>query len=234
MSIERFNFADAQQLDVALVAGVVALLQADIEQHGRAILVVSGGRTPTGFLQLLSRQTLDWRRVTVTLADERWVDAEHADSNEKLIRQNLLLNNADAATFIGLKNSAATATLGQAMASQTLARLGRFTVVILGMGEDGHTASLFPGSADLPSGLNMESGLACIAITPEHAAYQRISLTLPRLLNSRRIILHFSGASKLKVLASALAGDDVLAMPVRAILKQQQTPLAIYASPTLK
>jgi len=231
MSIERLNFADTEQLDAALVAEVVALLQADIEQRGRAILLVSGGRTPIGFFQLLSRQTLNWQQVTLTLADERWVDVEHADSNERLIRQNLLVNNASAAAFISLKNSAATAALGQAMASQTLAELGRFTVVILGMGEDGHTASLFPGSAELSRGLDMKSGLACIAVTPAHAAHQRISLTLPRLLDSRRIILHISGESKLKVLEAALAGDDVLALPVRAILKQVQTPLTIFASP---
>jgi len=231
MSIERVNFSNPEQLDVALVTEVVALLNADIERSGHAILVVSGGRTPMGFFQLLSRQTLNWQQITVTLADERWVDAEHKDSNEKLVRENLLVNNASVADFIGLKNSAATAAMGEALASQTLAELGQFTVVILGMGDDGHTASLFPGAAELARGLDLTSGLACIAVTPVHAAHQRISLTLSRLLNSRRIILHISGEGKLKVLEAALAGDDELALPVRAILRQQQTPLAIYASP---
>ncbi len=231
MIIERVNFADTEQLDIALVAEVLALLNAGIEQNGHAILVVSGGRTPIGFFQLLSRQTLDWQQVTVTLADERWVDAEHTDSNEKLVRENLLVNHARAAHFVALKNSAATAAMGQAQASQALAEAGQFTVVILGMGDDGHTASLFPEAAELAHGLDMNSGLVCIAVTPVHAAHQRISLTLPRLLNSRKIILHISGDAKLKVLESALTGDDELAMPVRAILKQQLTPLAIYAAP---
>lgn len=231
MSIERLEFVDSTQLDDALVTEVASLLNADIKRYGRAILVVSGGRTPAGFFQLLSRQPLNWHQVTVTLADERWVNAEHDDSNEKLVRETLLVNHASAADFIALRNPAATATTGEALASQTLARLDKFTVVILGMGDDGHTASLFPGADDLQRGLDMTSGLACVALTPLHAAHPRISLTLPRLLNSRRIILHITGATKLKVMHSALTGDNELALPVRAILQQQQTPVAIYAAP---
>ena len=232
--LEQYEFITADLLDQALVADVVATLAADIKRQGSAILVVSGGRTPLGFLQLLSHQSLDWSKVTVTLADERWVGSENADSNEKLVRDNLLVNAASAAKFVGLKNAAPTAAEGETAASELLGSLGKFSVVILGMGEDGHTASLFPSAANLARGLDLDSGQACIAMTPLHAPYERLSLTLSRLLASGRIILHLAGEKKRRVLATALAGDDVQALPVRAILRQEQTPVSIYITPDLR
>jgi len=231
---DQREFASVELLDEALVADVAATLAADLKQQGSAILVVSGGRTPLGFMQLLSRQTLAWSKVTVTLADERWVDADDADSNEKLVRDNLLVNAASAANFVGLKNAALTAAEGETVASELLGSLGKFSVVILGMGEDGHTASLFPGAANLARGLELNSGQACIAMTPLHAPHERMSLTLTRLLASRRIILHLCGEKKRRVLTAALAGDDVQALPVRAILRQEQTPVSIYFTPDLR
>ena len=229
--LTQLDFVSAESLDVALVADVVTALGADIERQGSAILVVSGGRTPVGFMQRLSRQSLAWQQVTVTLADERWVGADDADSNEKLVRDHLLVNAASVAGFVGLKNAAATAAEGEVVANDSLGKLGKFSVVILGMGEDGHTASLFPGAANLARGLDMTSGRACVAMTPLHAPRERMSLTLPRLLASSKIFLHLCGEGKRQVMVEALAGNDVLALPVRAMLMQQQTPVTVYISP---
>jgi len=229
--LTQLDFVSAESLDGALVADVVTALGADIERQGSAILVVSGGRTPVGFMQRLSRQSLAWQQVTVTLADERWVGADEADSNEKLVRDHLLVNAASVAGFVGLKNAAATAAEGEVVANDSLGKLGKFSVVILGMGEDGHTASLFPGAANLARGLDMTSGRACVAMTPLHAPRERMSLTLPRLLASSKIFLHLCGEGKRQVMVEALAGDDVLALPVRAMLMQQQTPVTVYISP---
>jgi 6-phosphogluconolactonase len=226
--VELVEFENTSALDIELSAKVAKLLIADIADTGSASLVVSGGRTPMGFFHLLSQQMLDWSKVSITLADDRWVDADHADSNEKLVRANLLINEAHQATFIGLKNSAADAIVGEPEAEQALAAVGKFTVLILGMGDDGHTASLFPGADALALGLDMDSGRTCIGVTPTAAPHQRISMTLPRLLDSQQIIIHISGAGKQQVLEQAQAGDDVEALPIRAILKQQQAPLAIY------
>jgi len=225
---EMLEFENASALDIALSEKVSGLLEASIETQGSASLVVSGGRTPMGFFHLLSQQVLDWSKVTVLLADERWVDADHADSNEKLVRENLLINEASQANYLALKNSADQAVDGEAECAQALAGLGAFTVVILGMGDDGHTASLFPGSDALAAGLDMDSGRDCIAVTPLHAPHQRMSLTLPRLLNSQQIVIHISGASKQQVLDQAESGDDVMELPIRSILQQQQAPLSIY------
>ena len=207
---------------------MAALLAADIQARGKASLVVSGGRTPMGFFHLLSQQLLDWSSVTVTLADERWVDADHQDSNEKLVRKNLLINEAHQAQFSSLTSAAENAVDAESECEQALASADKFTVVILGMGDDGHTASLFPGTEALALGLDMNSGRTAIAVTPTAAPHQRMSMTLPRLLNAGQVIIHISGSSKQDVLLAAQNGDNAAELPIRAILGQQVAPLSVY------
>ena len=226
--MDLFEFENTSAQDAELVSKVVDLLSMAIEQHGSASLVVSGGRTPKGFFHLLSQEFLDWSKVTVTLADERWVDADHKDSNEKLVQENLLINEACVARFVALKNSATSAQVGETSIDQDLSAIGRFTLVILGMGDDGHTASLFPGSEVLNIGLDMESGRQCLAVQPLDAPHERMSMTLPRLLDSEQIIVHISGENKGKVLAMADAGDDRFELPIRAVLQQTITPVSVY------
>ena len=222
------EFENTSALDIELAEKVAALLAADIQARGKASLVVSGGRTPMGFFHLLSQQLLDWSSVTVTLADERWVDADHQDSNEKLVRENLLINEAHQAQFISLKSAAENAVDAESECEQALASAGQFTVVILGMGDDGHTASLFPGTEALALGLDMDSGRTAIAVTPTAAPHQRMSMTLPRLLNAGQVIIHISGFSKQDVLLAAQNGDNAAELPIRAILGQQVAPLSVY------
>jgi len=222
------EFENTSALDIELAEKVAALLAADIQARGKASLVVSGGRTPMGFFHLLSQQLLDWSSVTVTLADERWVDADHQDSNEKLVRENLLINEAHQAQFISLKSAAENAVDAESECEQALASAGQFTVVILGMGDDGHTASLFPGTEALALGLDMNSGRTAIAVTPTAAPHQRMSMTLPRLLNAGQVIIHISGSSKQDVLLAAQNGDNAAELPIRAILDQQVAPLSVY------
>ncbi|MDA9574548.1 6-phosphogluconolactonase [Porticoccaceae bacterium] len=222
------EFENTSALDIELAEKVAALLAADIQARGKASLVVSGGRTPMGFFHLLSQQLLDWSSVTVTLADERWVDADHQDSNEKLVRENLLINEAHQAQFISLKSAAENAVDAESECEQALASAGQFTVVILGMGDDGHTASLFPGTEALALGLDMDSGRTAIAVTPTAAPHQRMSMTLPRLLNTGQVIIHISGSSKQDVLLAAQNGDNAAELPIRAILGQQVAPLSVY------
>lgn len=222
------EFENTSALDIELAEKVAALLAADIQARGKASLVVSGGRTPMGFFHLLSQQLLGWSSVTVTLADERWVDADHQDSNEKLVRENLLINEAHQAQFISLKSAAENAVDAESECEQALASAGQFTVVILGMGDDGHTASLFPGTEALALGLDMNSGRTAIAVTPTAAPHQRMSMTLPRLLNAGQVIIHISGSSKQDVLLAAQNGDNAAELPIRAILGQQVAPLSVY------
>ena len=166
--------------------------------------------------------------VTILLADERWVDADHQDSNEKLVRENLLINEAAKARFVSLKAAPTNAQEGESEIEHRLAGAPRFAVVILGMGDDGHTASLFPEAEALQAGLDLNSGRACLAVQPLHAPHQRISMTLPRLLNCEQLIVHISGENKHRVLEAAMAGSDVTELPIRAVLQQHNPAPTVY------
>ncbi|EIC86029.1 6-phosphogluconolactonase [Serratia sp. M24T3] len=215
------------------LAGKLAdALRQGIAERGQATLIVSGGRTPLELFRQLSRQELDWGRVTITLADERWVASDNGSSNEKMVRNSLLQSEVAKATFIALKNDALTALEGEARAEQALTALQLpADVTLLGMGVDGHIASLFPGSASLPRALDLQSTKRCIAITPITAPIERMTLTLPVLLDSRRIYLLLAGESKREAYERADKGTDQNEMPVRALLHQQQTPVEVYWTP---
>ena len=139
------EFENTSALDAELVSKVVDLLTMAIDQHGYASLVVSGGRTPKGFFHLLSQEFLDWSKVTVTLADERWVPEGDSNSNTALIKAWLLQNEASDATFYPIYTGEKTAYEGQQHCQQELSSMHfPLDVLVLGMGNDGHTASLFP------------------------------------------------------------------------------------------
>ena len=144
------DFDDRPALDSALASHIAGLLAADIEQRGKASLAVSGGSTPKGMFAALSRQHLPWNQVWITLVDERWVEADSPDSNEKLVRENLLQNAAAEANFIGLKGSGADAATGLAEVTARMEALPLpLSCAVLGMGGDGHTASWFPRARNL-------------------------------------------------------------------------------------
>lgn len=228
----EFVFQDQETLVAELAERVIRALQKSIACHGWASLAVSGGSTPQPLFTKLSQQDISWQDVVITLVDERWVDPTDSASNEQLVRQDLLQDQAAAATFIGLKNIFPTAAEGQAQCAQDLGKVPRpFTVLILGMGNDGHTASLFPGSAQLVAATDMNSGTVCMATTPAHAPHERMTLTLPTLLDADEVILHIHGLEKKAVLAKAQEKGLAEDMPIRFLLWQQKTPVAVYWSP---
>lgn len=226
------EFNDPSSLAASLAATVAELLRTGIRKRGGASLAVSGGSTPVPFFAALSEQELDWQQVTITLADERWVDPAETDSNEHLVRRHLLQNRAAAARFVGLKTAAPTAVQGEKECEARLAPVPRpFDVLVLGMGNDGHTASLFPQAERLGEALSPDSGQLCLAITPPAAPHERMTLTLPALLHSRQIILHIVGPEKRAVYEQAMADGPVASMPIRAVLKQESTPVAVFWCP---
>ncbi len=132
-----------------LANDVAEQLRAAISARGEATLVVSGGRSPVAFFQNLAKQGLDWSKVTVSLADERWVPVEHVDSNAGLLKKYLLQGPAAKAKFLSLYSAAANLEDAAEQADRLLAELPAIDVLVLGMGDDGHTASLFPNSPNL-------------------------------------------------------------------------------------
>ena len=226
------KFADSESLSRALSGQIAENLQSAIAARGLASLVVSGGKSPTRLFELLRDAALDWSRVCVALADERWVDPADAGSNERLVREVLLQDAAAAARFIGLKNAAPTPDLGAVSAWETFARVPRpFDAVVLGMGDDGHTASLFPRSPNLLSALNPAAVAGCVGMWSPVAPHPRLSLNLSALLDSRRVTLLITGAEKWRTFTAASAAGPIQDMPVRAVLRQQRTPVEVMWSP---
>jgi 6-phosphogluconolactonase len=230
--LEAKRFPDADALARVLASEVAAHLAQGYEARGMATLVVSGGRSPVGFFEELRAQALDWRRVTIALADERWVEPTDPGSNEHLVREVLLSGNAAVAGFVGLKNGAPSPELGAAAAWEALSRLPRpFDVTILGMGIDGHTASLFPGSPGLAGALEADAAPACVAMSSPKPPYARLSLNLSALLDSRRITVLIFGEAKLRTYEKASGAGPAEEMPVRAVLRQQRVPAQIVWAP---
>jgi len=226
------RYADMETLARELAADIAGSLTAAIGARGLASLVVSGGRSPVRLFEILRTQPLDWDHVCVALADERWVPPDDAASNERLVRDVLLKERAASARFLGLKNGAPTPDLGAVSAWETFARVPRpFDAVILGMGDDGHTASLFPGSPNLPRALNPAAVAGCVGMWAPVAPQARLSLNLTALLDSRRIVLLITGESKWRTFAAAGAPGTVEEMPIRAVLRQARTPVDVVWSP---
>ena len=226
-----FSATDPELLAGSLATAVAALLRQALAAREQASLVVSGGTTPGPFFIKLRQKDLAWERVVITLADERWLAPEYEASNERLVRSLLLRDKAGQATFIPLKNRAVTAMAGEEECCRVLARIPRpFDVVVLGMGLDGHTASLLPGSPRLAEALDPDTRQDCMAIPPVPGQHERMTLTLPALLHARQIFLHCTGRKKKQVMLEALTDGPVALLPVRAILRQQQTPVHIYWS----
>jgi 6-phosphogluconolactonase len=215
-----------------LASGIAAHLAPAIDLRGQASLIVSGGRSPIALFERLRVQTLAWDRVCIGLADERWVEPTHPDSNERLVREVLLKEKAFAARFLGLKNAAPSPDLGAVAAWETFARVPRpFDMTLLGMGDDGHTASLFPGSPNLRTALNPAAAAGCVGMRAPSAPQARLSLNLSALLDSRRIAILIQGDGKLRTYEAALGAGPVEDMPVRAVLRQQRTPVEVFWAP---
>ncbi|MBJ9976103.1 6-phosphogluconolactonase [Pseudomonas sp. S75] len=219
---------DSKRLAATLAADVAERLRAALAEKGRACLVVSGGRSPVVFLEQLSAQVLDWSQVTVSLADERWVPVEHADSNAGLLARHLLKGPAAKARLLGLYQRAETLEAAAQAADQALADLPPIDVLVLGMGDDGHTASLFPGSPNLAEGLDPESTRRCLAMLAPSVPHQRLSMSRALLSSAAFTALSVQGPGKLAALRAALAADDATQMPIRAFLHD---PLDLYWCP---
>lgn len=232
--VKEHLYNDRQILFSSVANRCASQLTRGIEKQGRASFVVPGGTTPAPVFQELSNMSLLWNNIFVAPSDERWVAANHEQSNQRLIEQELLVNYAASARLMPLKNDAETPAQGEAIAARTINELEQpFDVTLLGMGADGHFASLFPGCPQLERALDVNQSNKCIGIDargcPVAGDYtQRMSLTLSALLNSKLIILLITGQQKLDVIRQAEANGNPLEQPVTALLKQNQTPLEIY------
>ncbi|QHG66743.1 6-phosphogluconolactonase [Pseudomonas putida] len=227
-AVQVHELADAKALAATLAHDVAERLRAAIAAKGQACVVLSGGRSPVPFLEKLAGEQLDWAKVTVSLADERWVPVEHADSNAGLLARHLLKGAAGKARFVGLYQQAGNLDAAADGADQALAELPPIDALVLGMGDDGHTASLFPGSPKLAEALAPNSTRRCLPMLAPSVPHQRLTMTRSLLASAAFIALSVQGPGKLATLRAALAGNDLSEMPIRAFLLD---PLDIYWCP---
>jgi len=227
----RRTFGDKDELALALADAVAANLNAGIASRGGAAIAVSGGSTPARFFRALSQRTdVDWAKVTVTLVDERWVDESSDRSNARLVKANLLQGPAAAAAFVPLwQGGTEPDAAGIARANTAIAAIPVLDAVILGMGNDGHTASFFPGGDTLAEALTGDGPV--LSIRAPGAGEPRVTLTLRRLLAAEALYLHIEGNEKAEVLDKALGDGDVADMPVRAVLRQDLRPVTVFWCP---
>jgi 6-phosphogluconolactonase len=212
--VEAFETAEAAA--EAACAAIAERLRAAIVDRGAAHLCVTGGSSPGAVYDRLKDLDLDWSHVSVTLSDERWVDENSPDSNARLVRDRLLQGRAAAATFVNLKGDETDPVHGAWVADLKVAPLEPFDAVLLGMGEDGHICSLFPGNPVLEQGLN-PAGARLVLHTPaaEPAPPQdRVTLTLPALIYAGLILVLTSGEKKRAILERD--GDEPVHHLIRA------------------
>lgn len=220
-------FPSSEALAEALADDVANVLRQALKTRERASLAVSGGSTPGRFFDALSQKHLDWANVVVTLVDERFVPPSSDRSNERLVRERLLTNEARLARFMPLYSATGSVEAAAAQAEAGLALVGQpLDAAVLGMGTDGHTASFFPDAENLMTLLDPESRALVEPVHAETAGEPRLTLSLARLLEARFLALHIEGAEKRAVLEAALApGGD---KPISAVFAHADKPVPVY------
>ena len=231
MTIDRRTFADRPTLARELAEAVADRIRTAIAERGTAAIAVSGGSTPGKFFAALGKtKDIEWDKVIVTLVDERWVDETSDRSNALLVNEKMLQGPAAIARFIPLYSGGDEPdATGIAKTNALVSTLPKpFAAVILGMGNDGHTASFFPGGDTLDEALTVEG--PTLAIRAPGAGEPRVTFTLPRLLETDGLYLHIEGEEKAAVLDKALGDGPVDDMPVRAVLRSG-APITVYWAP---
>ncbi len=221
--IERRIYNSMHELSAAFADFAASILRDALMQNNNVSLVVPGGQTPRDYLPALARQALPWERVYITLSDERWVETQADASNERLVRSYLLKDKAEKAHFIGLKTPHAHPSEALATVHERLCQFPRpFNLTVLGLGEDGHIASLFPG---MPP--DQDTPYLCQTAEPPFAPSSRISLTLPVLASSCHIALVVTSIAKRQLLDRLINNPD-LTIPFVQLVQQCQSPITIF------
>jgi 6-phosphogluconolactonase len=235
MTIIEHKFEHAETMLEALYQQIVEDLERALQLRGSATLLLSGGSTPAPLYRRLSKASLDWTRVQIALVDERWVEADNLASNERLLRESMLINKAAQAQFTGMKNSASSPSNGAMECNLRYADLPLpHTVCLLGMGPDGHTASLFPGAQGLDAALQSHQHCAPILAIRSGVTgdlVERMTMTPWSILQSERLVLLITGADKWEVLQQARQESGNQSMPISHFTSQQAPALEVYWSP---
>jgi 6-phosphogluconolactonase len=223
-------FDNREAASIAAADRIGKALERRLEAQGEASVVVSGGSSPAGVFAELARAALAWSDVHVILSDERWVAPDHESSNEKLVRDTLLTGEARDASLLPFYKTGITIEerCGELNGELRLAPFP-FACALLGMGEDGHFASLFPDAENLEEGLDVDSRELCIPVNTAASPHPRVSLTLSALSRSDEILLLMFGDGKREVYERAK--KEANGYPVSHLLRQKRAPVHVYWAP---
>ncbi len=216
------TFPDGAAWAEACAARLTDALAAALADKGKAVFAGSGGSTPAPIYRRLAQADLDWARIAVTLIDERYVPETSPESNAALLKRTLLTGPAAAARFVPLFHPAVTVDRAAALAAHALAAEGgELDAVLLGMGEDGHICSMFPGSPTLRTLLS--PALRPTVLGVPHGrdgaapSLERLTINLPYLMTARRVVLALTGVAKRAVFEREAAGDPAV-QPIAALI----------------
>ena len=229
MSRITHAFNEQETLIDALSKSILTNLQKCIDKNGKASLLVSGGSTPLPLFEKLRKESFPWEKVTVGLCDERWVNTSDTESNEQFVKVYLLKDEAKKAKFIGMYEDDTDIFMAENVCSKKMKEsLYPFDVILLGMGNDAHTASLFPKNIKLKQAYDFNNKNLCIAMEPSTAPHMRMSLTLAAILSAKHLYLHFEGEEKRAVYEEAIKGEDIYEMPIRSVLNQEKKEIEVF------
>jgi 6-phosphogluconolactonase len=214
--MEIIEYPDAELMMMDLANRLAGELRQALATGGRASLAVPGGTTPGPIFDVLSAVDLDWARVDVLLTDERWVPEASERSNTRLLRQRLLVGRAAQARIVPLYAAAAAPEERLADLAQGVAAVLPLTVVLLGMGADMHTASIFPGADQLQAALHGDAVLVPMRAPGAPEPRVTLSARVLRGAMSRHIVI--TGAAKRQALEAARQMTPEEA-PIAAVLK---------------
>jgi 6-phosphogluconolactonase len=221
-----------EQWTWAITVAVAAALRRDLQHNARTRLLVSGGKTPAPVFRALAQAPLDWARVDIALVDERWLRPDDPDSNAHLVRENLLRGHAAVARFETLTRAGRS--IEEAVSDANLHARQVPGIVLLGMGDDGHTASLFPHMRGLDNALASHNAYVAVDTTgcPGAGPWpRRISLTPAGLQSAHTRLLMIRGEDKRAVFERALDGTDPHELPVRIAFTTPGAVLQVFWCP---
>ncbi|MDH3417647.1 MAG: 6-phosphogluconolactonase [Gammaproteobacteria bacterium] len=221
-------FETRLEASTAAANRMAELVAKRLDNNGDASIIVSGGSSPQQCMAALANAPLEWPRVQVLLSDERWVPADHEDSNEKLVRETLLVGPAAAAQFLPVY-AAGVSPEERCDELQDPLPVLPFSCSLIGIGADGHFASLFPDAEQLKLGLDVESSRLYVPITTASSPHPRISMTLAAISRSDEIALLFFGDEKLDVYKQAKASTN--GYPLSRLLRQKRAPVRLFWAP---
>lgn len=234
IEVEWWEFDDRETLANEVAGDIGFIIEKAIETNGKAELALPGGRTPVPILETLAKRDFDWSKVRVFPTNERIVPEGSEHSNYEMLQRILGSVGATVEPLIDHSQNWSTKEAGQSADARLAGLSWPVDLVWLGMGEDGSTASIFPGQMD--DAINAPKSRRAVGVSPDpappSAPYDRVTLTRAALLSTHTMIVTLAGQPKRDVLEKAIKDGPLSSVPIGRVLAEVDLPLDVYWSAT--